>query len=422
MASFSARLVSALVPKRFRFEFLLAIRHLFSGGLQTLLTISAVATGVTIVIFVTSLIFGLQDMMSTLLTGSIPHVTVQVRDPVPQPLTDGDNPVSNQLAVPASQLKFIDNWRELIVMLRGLPNVQGVAPVVSGQGFASKGANPVGVNVVGADPDLLDEITPVSRDLVAGRYKGLGSDEIVIDIELAKDLKVEVGERIRLSSSSNQSDSFTIAGIYNRGQGRGNAFVTLRNGQSLFGFGTSVNVVYIKSYDINDVETLANLIMALSPYEARPWTLDYSRNLTNMQMMGISAYVISLFSLIAAAFAIASVLIVSVLQKSSQIGILKSMGARHAQISTVFILEGFGVAILGSTLGATVGTTIAWLLSLPTRPTSAPGQEAMAYFPVKIVPLYIGLAMLSAIITTVIAAVLPARQASRLNPVDVMRS
>lgn len=422
MASFSDLVASALIPKRYRFEFLLALRHLFSGGLQTLLTISAVATGVTIVIFVTSLIFGLQDMMSNLLTGSIPHVTVRVRDPLPKPLPESGTPTSTRLEVPASQLKFIDNWSDLSATLRGLPNVQGVAPVVSGQGFASKGSNPVGVTVVGADPDLLDEITPVSRDLVGGRYRGLGSDEIVVDIELAKDLNLQVGDRIRMTSSSGGSESFTVAGIYNRGQGRGNAYVTLRNGQSLFGLGTSVNSIYIKSYDINDVDSLANLIMALVPYEARPWTLDYSRNRTNMQMMGISAYVISIFSLIAAAFAIASVLIVSVLQKSSQIGILKSMGARHTQISTVFILEGLGVAILGSSLGGIVGTTIAWLISLPMRPTSAPGQEAVAYFPVKIVPLYIALAMLAAIITTVIAAVLPARQASRLNPVDVMRN
>jgi lipoprotein-releasing system permease protein len=422
MTSFSELFASALIPKRYRFEFLLALRHLFSGGLQTLLTISAVATGVTIVIFVTSLIFGLQDMMSSLLTGSIPHVTVRVRDPLPQTLPEGGATTSTRLEVPSAQLKFIDNWRDLTAMLRGLPNVQGVVPVVSGQGFASKGSNPVGVTVVGADPDLLDEITPVSRDLVAGSYKGLGSDEIVIDTELAKDLNVQVGDRIRMTSSSDRSDSFNIAGIYDRGQGRGNAYVSLRNGQSLFGLGTSVNVIYVKSYDIYDVDELANLIMALAPYEARPWTLDYSRNLTNMQMMGISAYVISIFSLIAAAFAIASVLIVSVLQKSSQIGILKSMGARHSQISTVFILEGLGVAVLGSSLGGIVGTTIAWLISLPMRPTSAPGQEAVAYFPVKIVPMYIGLAMLSAIITTVIAAVLPARQASRLNPVDVMRN
>ncbi len=421
MNSFFDIFISAFIPKKFRFEFQLALRHLLSGGWQTILTISAVAAGVIIVIFITSLIFGLQEMMSDLLTESIPHIVVKVKDPKPKPLQDTEDPVSSRIEEQASQLKFIDNWENVARTIRGLPNVQSVASVVSGQGFASKGANPIGVSVVGADPELLDTITPVTKDLTSGKYRGLGSDEIVIDVELAKDLNTEVGERIRLTSSSGQSDSFTIAGIYSRGQGRGSAYVTLRNGQSMFGFGSSVNGIYVKVYDIYDVENLSDTIMALTPYEAKPWTEDFARFLVNMQMMGASAYLISIFSLIASAFAIASVLVVSVLQKSAQIGILKSMGARQRQILMAFIFEGLGVAILGSSLGAVIGIMIVYFLGLLKRPDATGAGASSAMFPVKILPFYIGAAILAAIITTVIAAVLPARQAAKLNPVDVMR-
>lgn len=418
-------LVTAFVPKSIRFEFQLAARHLLSGGGQTLLTISAVAAGVFIVIFITSLIFGLQDKQAQLLTGTIAHITVRVEDPKPQTLenlTDApSNPVSSRIEQQAPQLKFIDNWEQVVETIRGLPNVRAVVPVVSGQGFASKGANPMGVAVVGADPMLQDAITPVTDDLIAGRYLGLGSDEVVIDTELAKDLNVSVGERIRLTSSGGVSDSFTIAGIYNAGRGRGSAYVNLRTGQSLFGYGTSVNTVYVKVFDIYGAEELADKIMALTPYEARPWTRDFSTFLSNMQMMGASSYMISVFSLIASAFAIASVLIVSVLQKSAQIGILKAMGARQRQILTVFVLEGLGVAILGSSLGALVGTSFVYLLSLLTRPQAQFGKAPDTYFPFRIIPFYIGVAMLAAIVSTIIAAVLPARRASKLNPVDVMR-
>ncbi len=413
--------ISALVPKRFRFEFQLALRHLLSGGWQTILTISAVAAGVIIVIFITSLIFGLQAMMSDLLTESIPHIVVQVEDPKPKTLQNTENPISSRIEEQASQLKFIDNWEQVVSTIRGLPNVRGVTAVVSGQGFASKGANPIGVSVVGAEPELLDIITPITKDLTSGRYRGLSSDEIVIDSELAKDLNAQIGERIRLTSSAGQSVSFTIAGIYSRGQGRGSAYVTLRNGQSLFGFGTSVNIIYVKVYDIYDVENLSNLIMALTPYEAKPWTKDFSRFLVNMQMMGASAYLISVFSLIASAFAIASVLVVSVLQKSTQIGILKSMGAKQRQILTVFIVEGLGVAIMGSSLGAFIGTMFVFAISLLKRSDAVIGGTPASLFPVKILPLYIAGAILAAIISTVIAAVLPARRAAKLNPVDVMR-
>lgn len=272
-----------------------------------------------------------------------------------------------------------------------------------------------------SDPAFQDPITLVTNDLIAGRYLGLGSDEVVIDTELAKDLNASVGERIRLTSSGGVSDPFTIAGIYNAGRGRGSAYVTLRTGQSLFGYGTSVNTVYVKVFEIYDVDRLSDTIMALTPYEARPWTRDFSTFLKNMQMMGASAYLISVFSLIASAFAIASVLIVSVLQKSAQIGILKSMGARQRQILTVFVFEGLGVAIFGSSLGALVGTSIVYLLSLLTRPVTQVGKVPDAFFPVRIIPFYIGMAILAAIVSTLIAAVLPARRAARLNPVEVMR-
>ncbi len=418
-------LLRTFVPRRFRFETQLALRHLFSGGGQTLLTVSAVAAGVIIVIFITSLIFGLQDQLTELLTDAIPHVTVTVEEPEPKPLEKfpgaPEGAISSRIEQQAPQLKFIDNWPQVVETVRGLPNVRAVAPVVSGQAFVSKGANPIGVAVVGADPELQDQIAPVTKDLIAGSYLGLGSDEIVIDAELAKDLDVATGERIRVTSGTGASDSFTIAGIYSRGQGRGSAYVTLRTGQSLFGYGTSVNVIYVKLIDIYDANSVADRMMALLPYEAKSWTREFPQFLSSLQVQTASAYLISGFSLIASGFAIAAVLIVSVLQKSKQIGILKSMGARRRQILTVFIFEGLGVAVVGSTLGAILGTIIVFLLSLFTQPVTRVGQTPEQLFPVRILPVYIGLAMLAAVLSTVVAAVLPARSAAKMNPVDVMR-
>ena len=118
---------------------------------------------------------------------------------------------------------------------------------------------------------------------------------------------------------------------------------------------------------------------------------------------------------------IAAVLIVSVLQKSQQIGILKSMGAKQAQILRIFVFEGLGVAIFGSGLGAILGTAIVFLLGLLTRTSTQIGKPPDRLFPVQILPKYIAAAIVAAVVTTVIAAVLPARRAAKLNPVDVMR-
>lgn len=417
-------LLRILVPRKIRFEAQVAVRHLLSGGGQTLLTVSAVAAGVIIVIFITSLIFGLQQHLTELLTDAIPHVTVTVEEPKPRPLSrvpGAPGLSSTDVEQRAPQLKFIDNYPAVVETIRRLPNVREVAPVVSGQAFVSKGANPIGVAVVGSDPELQDRITPVTKDLISGKYLGLGSDEIVIDSELAKDLNVTTGERVRVTSGTGASDSFTIAGIYSRGQGRGSAYVTLRTGQSLFGLGSMVNAIQVKLIDIYDADSVADRIMALMPYEAKSWTREFPQFLSSLQVQTASAYLISGFSLVASGFAIAAVLIVSVLQKSKQIGILKSMGARRRQILTIFIFEGFGVAVIGSALGAIMGAAIVLGLSIFKQPVTRVGQAPDQLFPVRIIPFYIALAITAAIVSTVLAAVLPARRAAKMNPVDVMR-
>jgi lipoprotein-releasing system permease protein len=384
-----------------------------------------VAAGVIIVIFITGLIFGLRRDMARVLTEFIAHVTVQVAEvkPVPLERVPGavPEPSSSRLEQQAPQEKTIDDWPRVIEIIRAVPYVRLAAPVVRRQAFASKGANPLGVTVVGVDPALQEQVAPVTEHLIAGRYQGLTSEEVVIDAELAEDLSVSTGERIRLSSNTGASASFTVVGIYSRGRGRGEAYVTLRTAQSLFGLGTAVNAILVKLGDIYQADQAADRIMALVPYEAKSWSREFPRFLDALKVQSAAAYLTSAFSLIASSFAIASILIVSVLQKAKQIGILKAMGARRRQIQTIFIFEGLGVALLGSLVGAIVGTAIVYTLSLIEQPIRRVGQTPGQLFPVAILPLYIGLAIGAAIASTVIAAYLPARRAAALNPVDVMR-
>lgn len=413
------------VRRGLRFEDQVALRHLRSGGGQTWLTISAVATAVIIVIFVTGLIFGLQRKWTDLLTEAIPHVTVRVPDPKPTPLEQvpGAPPgaISSRLEQLAPQQKEIDDWPRVVETIRALPGVTLVNPVVRQQGFVAKGGHAVGTSIVGADPVLQDGVTPVTKHMVAGRYHGLASDEIVVDTELADDLNLAVGDRIRLTSNTGASDPFTVVGIYSRGRGRGDAYITLRTAQGLFGLGTAVNAVLVKVGNIYEADQVADRTMALLPYEAKSWSREFPDFLDHLRMQAATAYLISAFSFVASSFAIAAVLIISVLRKSKQIGILKAIGARRRQILRIFILEGLGIAVVGSAAGATVGTLTVYLLGLIEQPPYRPGQLPEQFFPVAILPAYIGLAIGAAIVATVLAALLPARRAARLNPVDVMR-
>jgi lipoprotein-releasing system permease protein len=415
----------SIVPLKWRFETQLAVRHLVTGGGQTWLTMGAVAAGVIVIIFLTALIFGMRAKLTKMLTESIPHVTVKVRDVEPVPLSEiqdlGAAMSSSRVEKQAPQLKFIDDWQHVVDVIHAVPNVRIALPAIQGQGFASKGGNPIGVTITGSDPAQQDEVSPVTKDLIAGKYLGLASDAVVVDYELAKDLSVSVGDRIRITSSAGNTASLSISGIYSRGQGRGGAYVTLRTGQSLFGMGNSVNVILVKVNDLFRSDEVADRIQSLVPYEARSWSREYPSFVSSLTVQAASAYLISGFSLIASSFAIASVLIVSVLQKSKQIGILKSIGATRSQILRVFTLEGLAIAFAGSISGAIVGSLIVYLISLPLQSTARPGHVPDQLFPVALLPAYIFGAMIAAIIATVVAAWFPARRAAKMNPVDVMR-
>ena len=415
---------SPIVLKAIRFELRLALRHLRFGGTQTLLTVSAVAVGVSIVIFITALIFGLRQKLTALLIEAIPHITMQVKAVQPMPLahlrgaTTGAS--SSRIEQQDPPQKHIDNWPQVADMVRHETHVRLVAPAVRMQGFASRGGHVVGVSVVGVDPALQDAVAPVSKHLIAGQYLTLRSEEMVIAANLAEELQVATGDRLRLTSSTGTSDTVTIVGIYRVGS-RSDVYVTLRTAQRLFGLGNAVNTILVKLVDVFAADRVADHLTALLPYEAKSWSREFPNFRTSLRAQSAVAYIISACSLLASSFAMASVLVVSVLQKSSQIGILKSMGARRRQILHIFIFEGLGVAIVGSVLGALLGTSMASLLSLIRQPVALVGQVPEPLFPAAVLPGYIALAILVAIVSTVLAAILPARRAARLNPVEVIR-
>ncbi|MDQ3253966.1 MAG: ABC transporter permease [Acidobacteriota bacterium] len=193
------------VLRRLRFETQVAVRYLISGGGQTLLTIGAVSTGVIIAIFITSVIYGVQASLTSSLTDALPHVTITVEEPTPTTLENitgwgTSGLTSTRVDQQAPQLKNIENWAQVVEVVSELPNVRVVAPAVSGQGFLSKGGNTVGVQIVGADPELQNEVTTVTKNLIAGRYLGLASDEIVIDTSGAACGATQSGGRDALMS------------------------------------------------------------------------------------------------------------------------------------------------------------------------------------------------------------------------------
>jgi lipoprotein-releasing system permease protein len=368
-----------------------------------------------------------QRQITTLLTDILPHITVTVPEPKPTPLSrlqPSQGIISSRIEGQTERQKQIEDWRQALEVIRSIPGVVAAAPAVSGQGFISRGGQRIGATVFGATPEELEAVTPVTKFVYAGRYLGLGADEIVISKRVSEDLGVEVGDRVRLTSTVSLSDSFLIRGIYDTGREQSfgaRAYISLRRAQSLYATGNAVQTILVKGKDLFDADRIADRILALLPLKAESWSRENPQIVAGLGAQLAVTYLVSGFSLLASSFAIASVLIVSVLQKSKEIGILKSMGARRRQILVVFLLEGLGIAIVGAVVGSLLGAGVVVALSQIKQPVTRVGGEPEALFPYQLSAPLIAAAMGSAILATVLAAVLPARRAAALNPVDVIR-
>ena len=121
-----------------RFETTLALRHLRSGGGQSLLTLFAVSAGVVVIVFISAITFGVRALISSRLTDFVPNVRVELPDVKPAILSPDPQHVSAKVEMQAQQLKFITHWKEAVATIEAIPRVRVVAPTVAGAGFAGR--------------------------------------------------------------------------------------------------------------------------------------------------------------------------------------------------------------------------------------------------------------------------------------------
>jgi lipoprotein-releasing system permease protein len=314
-----------------------------------------------------------------------------------------------------------DDVEKLTRQLAQFAGVTAVVPAIRGQAFLVHGVKRLGVSVSGADPAKQERINALQDDMIAGRWLSLGSDEIVVGFRLADEAGVRLGDRVRLISSEGVDGVFTVAGIFDTGQNAadlGSVFTTLRSAQRLFRLQGAVSSVLLKLADPFAANRVADAVTGSLRHKSESWMREQAQFVNGLRAQSSSSAMISVFALLASAFSIAAVLIVSVIQKSKEIGILKSMGARDRQIMLIFGLEGLGIAMVGAAAGCGAGYLFLRMLA-GVRQVARFGRTDQL-FPVSFDPaIFLGAAA-AAVAATMFAAVLPARRAARMDPVEII--
>ncbi|HEY3382002.1 MAG TPA: FtsX-like permease family protein [Vicinamibacterales bacterium] len=402
------------------FEWMVAIRYLREGRTQSLLILAGVAVGVGVIVFLSALISGLQVSLIERTLGTQAHIVLRRADEMPRALLarDGTTGVTAYTERPAQRLRSILQWQQMLETIGAVPGVSARTPTVTGSAFARQGTANRAILVRGIDPGGFQRIIDVRSRLTTGRFDVSGTDA-VIGTELANALGLTVGDKLRLSAADDRTEVYTVRGIFDIGNKDANerwVFVSLRSAQTLLDLVGGVSTIEVKVAEIFTAEDIAGQLTARTGLEADSWMKTNTQLLVGLRSQSSSSYMIQTFVIIAVALGIASVLVVSVVQKSREIGILKAMGTPTRRIIRVFLIEGAVVGLAGSILGVALGAGLAiFFAGLVTNPDGSPT------FPVDLTLALFLRASAVATVTGIVAAAAPAHRAARLDPVQVIR-
>ena len=395
-------------------EWKIALAFLFDNKLQTLLIMVGIAVGSAVIVFITALITGLQANVIERTLGTQAHLKVQMPDDTNRVLPAPDGAVALVLESPRAQrLRSLSNWQALRDLLDGQPQVLAVSPLATGPAIARRGLARASVALMGIDPDRYQRIVPVARDLVAGRFS-IEGDQMAIGSELAKDLGLSVGDKLRLDGGQGRELIMRVAGIFELGVRELDSryvYLDLRQAQILLDLPGGVTQIDLTVEEIFAAEEIAERLARLTGMQAESWMATNGQLLNALSSQTMTTQMIRIFVGLSVAFGIASVLAVSVVQRTREIGILRAMGTRRRQMLQVFLIQGAVLGLAGSAIGALSGLGL----------VAAFNTFGPKLFTIPLPPTLVPSAMALATIAGMAAAYVPASRASRLDPVEAIR-
>ena len=401
------------------FEWRVALRFLREGRMQTLLIIVGVAAGVAVIAYISALISGLQSNTLAKTLGAQAHISLRAPDDVvtPAAVVVPGTTVLGQVQPRAQRLRSVANWQALVPLLEALPAVAGVSPMVSGAGLALRGEAVQSIALMGVDLDRYDRVVGLRAKVVSGSARLLPG-EAIIGRELAQDLGLRVGDRLAVQTGSS-SESLRVTALVDLGVkdlNRRTVIVPLRTAQNLLALPGGATSLDVTLHDVWVARVLAQDLQRQFPYKVESWQESNAQLVSALNAQSVSTAIIRGVVLAVVVLGIASVLVVSVVQKRREIGILRAMGATRGQVMRVFLVQGAVVGAVGSVLGLLLAVAL-----IAAFTTFVRGSDGLPLFNITLPPATALQVALVATVCGVLAAIAPARRAAQLDPAQAIR-
>ena len=371
----------------------IAWRFLTASKGQSLLIAIGIAVGVSVQVFIGSLIGGLQVELVDNAIGRNTQITITARD-------RGD---------------YVENYQEVAGTLEeaGL-GVKRVSPVLDASGFLRVGQDDYPIQLRGFASSNADSIYRLPEALVSGALPESG--QVALGINLAQEAGIEAMDTVTLATPRGNTRDVSVSGIYDLKTAALNSRWVLTDialVQAAFGYGDVASAIEMQAEDPFQADQIAVEMAGLLPQSLKvdDWKAQNEQLLSGLNGQSVSSLMIQVFVLVSVVLAIASVLAISVMQKSKQLGIQKAMGIRDGSVSVSFLAEGFLLGIAGAILGVALGLGLTYAFTrFALNPDGTPVVALL------VDPQFIAISALVAVLSATLASLIPARRSARLDP------
>jgi lipoprotein-releasing system permease protein len=413
-----------------RYEFFIGLRYLRARrqetfiSLITVISVLGVMIGVMTLNVVMAVMTGFEETLRDRLLGINAHVA---------------------LVKPGDELK---DYEKLVEEVRKENGVVAASPSIYGQVMLTSGPRVSGVVVRGIDPDRVNKVVDIERYIKKGSLQNLKKQQplqiedrtvllpgVIVGVRLANQLAVSPGSPIQVVSPLGSPTAigvipkvrrFVVVGIFDSGMSEIDStlvYMGLSDAQKFFELGNAVTNIEIRVADVYQAEEVARNIQARLgfPYLTEDWSRLWPNLFSALKLEKTVYFLVLLLMVLIGAFNIISTLIMVVLEKRKDIAILQSMGATRDSIRRIFLIKGCVIGVVGTFLGVFLGLAICLLIQEYRFIELPKDVFLISTVPVRIYLSNFLVVACASLLVCLLASIYPARQAAKLDPVEIIR-
>ena len=409
----------------------IAKTHLLTRKKQSAIASLGVTFGIGTFIVLVSFMTGLNGLLDGLILNRTPHIRIynEVQPSEKQPIQlhpDFKRAVHMVHSIKPKQEKAsVYNNQPLMNLLKKNSLVMGVTPQVSARIFYQSGSVLLNGNAIGINAIEEDRLFNFKQYIVDGLPLDLANNEngIVLGMGVAKKLSVGIGDRIQILSSTGATYRLKVVGFFQSGLAdidKLQSYVNIKMAQRIAGEGNNyITDISVKLFDIEKAKDLSDEIAQTYGVNSIDVKAANAQFETGNTIRNIITYAVSITLLIVAGFGIYNILNMVIYEKMNDIAILKATGFSGSDVKRIFIYQAMFIGIVGGIIGLGMGGILSFLISKAPFETEA--IPTVKTFPVNFQPLFYVIGAVFAIVTTFFAGYLPARKASKIDPVEIIR-